>query len=524
MGTGRYTTKGRAKRIQLDYFERLHPFRRWRLILSVAAPLLAALALAGFALRGNQRIYNSGPVSTAHAMFGAQCGNCHVPTAGRAGARGFFLRPSDQSCSACHAGPIHHENQVGPQTCTSCHVEHQGRAELAALPDRHCTRCHADLATKDGRPSQFATKVTSFDRGHPEFAVTVKDKGQSRRIRLDQTTELKDTSQIKLNHAKHLETDLGGVEDVEKVTGMRGLVRREKGLALECTYCHETDDRRAQMKPIAYTRHCVACHPLDFDGRFAGATAPHDRPDIVHAFLRTTVIETFEKCRALPPGAAARSQDARTLRKQCEALQLVKAEPETGGTDRPRGAPGGSATERKPEEPASDQPRGRRLLRGDATEEPAGDRPRGAPGGRAQEAEPAGKAPGGPPASALELVVSVESFTFKQKCQQCHVMTFVTGQLPEVALPAIPVRWLPHSVFDHGVHRPVACTECHKAARSTETADVLLPSVSVCRECHRSAGGARAGCVECHLHHDKSKERDLNGPFTIERLLRSRSR
>ena len=85
MGTGRYTTKGRAKRIQLDYFKQLHPFRRWKLILSVAAPVLAALVLAGFALRGNQRIYNSGPVSTAHAMFGAQCGSCHVPTAGLAG-------------------------------------------------------------------------------------------------------------------------------------------------------------------------------------------------------------------------------------------------------------------------------------------------------------------------------------------------------------------------------------------------------------------------------------------------------
>ncbi len=518
MGTGRYTTKGRAKRIQLDYFKQRHPFRRWKLILSVAAPLLAVLALAAFALRGHQRIYNSGPVSTAHAMFGAQCGHCHVPAAGLAGAGGFLLRPSDQSCSACHAGPIHHENQVGPQTCTSCHVEHQGRAELAALPDRHCTRCHAKLATKDGRPSQFAPKVTSFERGHPEFAVTVKDGGQSRRIRLDQKTELKDTSQIKLNHEVHLET---GLRDVEKLPGTRGLVRREKGLALGCTYCHEPDDRRAQMKPIAYARHCVACHPLDFDKAFA--PVPHDRPSVVRAFLRTTVTEAFEKCRG--PVVAATSPAARTLRKQCEALKLVKAEPETGGTDRPRGAPGGSATERKAEEPATDQPRGRRLLGSDATEAPAGDRPRGMPGGRAQEAEPAGKAPGGPPASAPEWVAKFESSAFKQ-CQECHVMKEkdATGPLPEFALSAIPVRWLPHSIFDHGVHRPVACTECHKAATSKETTDVLLPSVSVCRECHRSAGGARAGCVECHLHHDKNKERDLNGPFTIERLLRSTSR
>jgi predicted CXXCH cytochrome family protein len=301
---------------------------------------------------------------------------------------------------------------------------------------------------------------------------------------------------------------------VEKLPGMRGLVQREKGLALGCTYCHEPDDRRAQMKPIAYARHCVACHSLDFDTAFA--PAPHDRPSVVRAFLRTTVTEAFEKCRALPPGAA------RTLHKQCEALKLIKAEPETGGTDRPRGAPGGSTTERKAEEPATDQPRGRRLLGGDASEAPAGDRPRGMPGGRAQEPEPAGKAPGGQPASALEWVAKFESSAFKQ-CQECHVM-ITAGPLPEFALSAIPVRWLPHSIFDHGVHRPVACTECHKAATSKETTDVLLPSVSVCRECHRSAGGARAGCVECHLHHDKNKERDLNGPFTIEQLRRSTSR
>ena len=488
MGTGRYTTKGRAKRIQLDYFKRPHPLRRWRLVLSIAASLLAAFGLAGFALRGNQRIYNSGPVSTAHAMFGTQCGSCHVPTAGPPEAGGFFRRPSDQSCSACHAGPIHHENQVGPQTCTSCHVEHQGRVELAALPDRHCTRCHADLKTKDGRPAQFATTVTSFASGHPEFAVTVKDKGHARRIRLDEKAELRDTSQIKLNHEKHVETDLKGVEDVEKATGMRGLVRRDKGLALGCTYCHETDDRRAQMKPIAYARHCAACHPLDFPGRLGDASVPHDRPSVVHAYLRTTVPETLDKCRTLPPGGGEASAAVRKLRKQCGDPQPVKAEAEADTGDRPRGMPGRRAQDKEVAETAPDRS--------------------GAAG------------PGG----ADFQWQSAESFVFKQRCELCHVMTFAAGQLPEVAPPAIPVRWLPQSVFDHGVHRPVACTECHKAATSKETADVLLPSISVCRECHRGAGGARAGCVECHLHHDKSRERDMDGRFTVEQLVKRRSR
>jgi predicted CXXCH cytochrome family protein len=104
------------------------------------------------------------------------------------------------------------------------------------------------------------------------------------------------------------------------------------------------------------------------------------------------------------------------------------------------------------------------------------------------------------------------------------MMTFAPEKVPDVAPTAIPVRWLPHSVFDHSLHRPVGCVECHKASASKETTDVLLPSANVCRECHRPAAGARSGCVECHIYHDKSKDRDLNGPFTIQRLVKGKSR
>ena len=92
------------------------------------------------------------------------------------------------------------------------------------------------------------------------------------------------------------------------------------------------------------------------------------------------------------------------------------------------------------------------------------------------------------------------------------------GPLPQYLPTRIPVRWLPHSVFNHGVHRPIQCLECHKASTSTQTSDVLLPSVSVCRECHRAVQGARTGCVECHVYHDKSQETDLNGRRTIRQL------
>jgi hypothetical protein len=42
-----------------------------------------------------------------------------------------------------------------------------------------------------------------------------------------------------------------------------------------------------------------------------------------------------------------------------------------------------------------------------------------------------------------------------------------------------------------------------------ETADVLLPLIAVCRQCHRDVGGARATCVECHLYHDRARVRQF---------------
>src|SRR5215470_15555308 len=113
-----YTQKTRAKRIALDYFKRTHPFRRWMGILSIAAPLLAAIWFVAYAARGDQHIYRSGPVSSAHTLFGTRCTECHAPapansiaaTAGTSpapdvhAAGGFFQKVSDQACSKCHAG------------------------------------------------------------------------------------------------------------------------------------------------------------------------------------------------------------------------------------------------------------------------------------------------------------------------------------------------------------------------------------------------------------------------------------
>ena len=514
-----YTTKSRAKRIVLDYFKRPHPFRRAKLLLSIALPLVAAGVVAAYALRGDHRLYNSGPVSVAHTMFGARCEDCHAAApataAGVTPGAAFFVPVSDRTCSVCHEGPTHHDGQAFTPACSSCHFEHKGRARLVDLTDRQCTQCHAGLATKDGRAPAFASKIARFSSGHPEFAVTVAPAGAPARVRLDDKPAPTDGAQVCLDHQKHLKPGLFRADAPWYRPGQKGIVDTPKGLRLSCTYCHRPDGQGAHMAPISYAKHCADCHPLVFDNdKFPGATAPHDKPEIVHAFLRTKYTEFPEGERTVNPAAKEPAAE--------------KRDEETG---RPR----------------------RRLGAREAVEE---DRPRrGRLGGGRSELEdtPTPKAPKG--FKEVETLLFFKNKESSDTCLLCHALT-VPGkpepavscsetsgkppsdvaaliervraalradrgeQLPALVPTRIPERWLPHSRFDHRAHRSLACAECHKAPESTRTSDVLLPSVTTCRQCHRDDGGARTACVECHLYHDKTKDPDADGPLTVRRLVR----
>src|SRR5262245_1536359 len=513
---GRYTSKIRAKRIELHYFKRLYPFRRFKLILTLAIPAVAAAWLLVMAARGDQRLYTSGPVSTKHAMFNVQCAQCHLPgraTAGQTAAptNGYWLKVSDHACLKCHDGSLHHDAQTFTSTCVACHVEHKGHVELAAMSDRHCTQCHADLETKEGKPTVYGRNIDRFPTRHPEFAVSVKDGERTVRVRLDDKAHLVDTAEVCLDHQKHLKPALVRPDAPWYRPGMKGVVDTPKGLQLGCTFCHQADGQQAYMTPISYAKHCAMCHPLEFDRRkFKGAVVPHDKPGIVHAFLRTRYAEAPEGEQP-PPAAAA---------------------------------------QKKADEEES-QPRRRLGSRDEPAEE---EQPRARLGGRAPS-EPQEK----PKAKSVQDVEASLFFKDKDKqltnpCLLCHtlmapgnpqaavrcsetnrqeprvvdqavntVRAALKGErgdnLPEVTATGIPSRWLPHSRFDHGAHRPLACTECHPAAKSTETKDVLLPSIASCRECHRGVAGARSGCVECHLYHDPIRTRDLNGPLTIRQFV-----
>ena len=127
------TSKTVAKRIDLQYFAKLSPFRRLVVMLSVALPLLAGVWILGATVLHKQSVYSSGPFSAAHAVFGAQCALCHVRNAS------FTAPVKDETCLGCHSAPVHNDRQTFTPRCSSCHLEHKGSLRLSATADPGCT-------------------------------------------------------------------------------------------------------------------------------------------------------------------------------------------------------------------------------------------------------------------------------------------------------------------------------------------------------------------------------------------------
>ncbi|MGA7796353.1 MAG: hypothetical protein WCA19_25260 [Candidatus Acidiferrales bacterium] len=279
------TTKKLAQRIDLDYFKRPSPLRRWRFLLSVAAPALAILWIVWYGVRNDRRVYSAGSLSTAHAVLTKQCSACHLSNLGF-----YETKVNDQKCIACHDGPLHHVTQAFTPACASCHADHRGAIRLAATSDANCTQCHANLSTR-GSPTSFVRNIGGFETNHPEFAVLRSGR--------------RDPGTIQLNHSTHLQTNLLGPN------GSR--------VQMVCSDCHRSSadasgpwpygdsksqagtskvssvdgaknessismPSRACMAPATYAQTCAACHALQFDKRLPDAV-PHDKPEVIHPFV-----------------------------------------------------------------------------------------------------------------------------------------------------------------------------------------------------------------------------------------------
>ena len=436
------TTKKLARRIDLQYFARPHSFRRWRFWLSIAVPVLALGWLITQRAQGGQKAYSSGPLSASHAVFSQQCSLCHISRAGA-----FFQEVKDDACLSCHDGPVHHENQAFNPNCSSCHVEHRGSLRMAATSDASCTQCHANLKTREGQP-HYTAAIFGFGHNHPDFFSARKSHP--------------DPGNIRLNHYLHLQPNLLGPEGKRVQMACDDCHRASeadpwpysselvRGADLQPASAAEMNQSSARMAPTRFLRHCAGCHTLQFDLRFGSQQVPHEKPEVIHAFL----IKQFSEYIAAHPAA------------------IHQIEPP--GRQLPR-------QERVP-----------RVAR-----------------------------------NASEWVQfrteDAEWLLWSKTCKQCHILNSGKLALPEIAPSNIPSRWFEHAEFDHHAHRMMACTACHAGTlESHNTAEVSLPNIEACRQCHRekssSGDAAEARCFECHQYHDWTKAKRTKGRFSIPEL------
>lgn len=493
--------KARAQRVDRTYYAKAHPWRTRMRVLSFLLPLAGGAALLGmnFAKSGVQA-YLPGPVSAKHASFADRCDACHETEGGKFGA------VTDAKCSACHDGPVHSPRQehagtpLGPMepmahghgiSCASCHTEHMGHQRLAEISDRHCTQCHADLKVNDGKPLTVHGKIAGFAKDqHPDWKI-LRDKTP------DPTP---DPSKIRLNHKLHMTGEAGRPK---KFTSGPKI-----GMEVGCTDCHQTDKERAYMVPISFDAHCVACHEGDVKS---------PKPEL----LAESKIKKLED---LDPAVRAMvffDRDEKGIPKPNDKGEFVITSLKLHGDPHAISGKVGRVLwdhyERNEGKVLAFKEVVKKVRKGPkVVEETVNEL---APYEGPKEAWVADR--------TRELTKGVvESATSCKKCHeskpedkiQFKIAVSDKGLLPVVQRPEIPIAWLTKSKFNHGVHRVVTCVSCHLKMDSVQTTDVLLPDVKNCQECHKQ-GGARAGCMECHVYHDK-KNPKMEGTLSIEELIK----
>jgi transcription elongation factor Elf1 len=473
------TTKKLAQRIDLNYFKRPTGLKRAKFWLSVGVPALALVWIAWHGFARDSRVYSSGRMSGAHAVLEAECAACHRQTAGA-----FSAKTSDAACLACHDAPLHHAAQHPASGCAACHTEHRGRVNLVAASSQSCAACHGDLQSASGA-TRYATHIKSLEDGHPEFAPP---RGNLRRVWYP--------TAIQVNHAIHMKPIRRGPTG-PTVQLECGNCHRQSAADPDLTYSdahyrsaaasYEKERRflsnpgvlqsveptsgRELMAPVKFRNACGACHSLSFDERFDFG-APHDKPEIVHAFL---VAKFTEYIRAHP----AELREAR--------------DPERELT--------GKAMPAKTHVYTTNEWIAKRVY--DAEQ-----------------------------LLWRKTCSQCHVMTYRSESRTPEEPPWLNESPADILtnpiFPAIPIaadqrRRLPHAKFDHDAHRGFSCVSCHeKALTSTGISDVLLPGIATCKTCHAPGQEhAESRCFECHTYHDWAKRQEVKATFTLPALRKT---
>jgi len=353
----------------------------------------------------------------------------------------------DQSCLACHQAQSFHQQDVASETsCSVCHREHLGAGPMAAVAGQTCVDCHGSArqmlaAREKSRLMPAASFARKTQPGVIVHAVLRPPDGYTELI----TSFAGDHPEFRALREKSPDTNSLKFNHRLHLTGSD--IPTVNGRPLDCAYCHVPDASKAFMARVSFERSCRACHALDFDERNPGMTLPHGDAALARAFLRSLPVQ-YADYASQKLGIGGRREIDAFVQRQMKSLR---------------------------ERAQTGEDLERTVFLSNGRSEPVAAVAGGAGSARARFAG----------------------------CALCHEVSWRQNAAPVVTPPQAPDRWLPGSAFDHSVHGSLACADCHAAASSERTSDVILPPRQSCVRCHSHQGGAAFSCASCHTYHNR---------------------
>jgi pSer/pThr/pTyr-binding forkhead associated (FHA) protein len=226
--------------------------------------------------------WSSGELSLAHHDLKDNCEACHATP---------FVSVQDSTCLTCHEELGEHAEKPrlmegmapipageawqwavaetlgkeGPGSCTSCHLEHEGKVRQQAATEQFCADCHEAL---DTRLTKVAfSNADDFGKKHPQFRptfYTAYNQEEPVRVSLDRMGAggIEEKSGLLFPHDIHMDED-GGVARM-------AISLDQYGEPLECSNCHELTEDKVGYKPVEMEPSCEGCHSLVADRDAAG--------------------------------------------------------------------------------------------------------------------------------------------------------------------------------------------------------------------------------------------------------------
>jgi predicted CXXCH cytochrome family protein len=215
---------------------------------------------------------------------------------------------------------------------------------------------------------------------------------------------------------------------------------------LKCADCHRLEPDGEHFEPITMESRCASCHELTFDPGAPDRQLPHGKPREVVLTLQDYFTRKFSD-----PNAGRATRERRRLPGRDEEEQSCT------------GAPFDCAM-------------------------------------RSARAE-------------------IENQFSRRGCVGCHVVVDTQASDLFDRFQVYPIRfagdYFPASRFDHRSHQiqgkltgDEACLSCHKAKESEDSADLMLPALAKCEDCHGerpATARITVQCVSCHAYHPRER-------------------